>query len=217
MKKVLQIKARELRKEGYSLQEISTLLGVSKSSASLWVENIPLSQTALLRLQENIQKGQLHLQNVIRNQRTTKEITAKEDARTMLFGKSFDNTTIKVICALLYACEGKKSPYSGVSFANSDPHLMKLFLHTLRSSFCLDERKFRVQIHVHSYHNKNVQILFWSKVTGVPMSQFIKPYEKKNSGSNKKEGYPGCANVRYHDVTISRELRAITQAMYEMY
>jgi hypothetical protein len=52
---------------------------------------------------------------------------------------------------------------------------------------------------------------FWSKVTGIPVSQFIKPYQKANSGLYKKEGYQGCANVTYSDVTISRELRAVAQ------
>ncbi len=200
-----------LRKKGYSLNEIVAELGVSKSSASTWVRNVVMTRKLKQRLNLKIKKGQIYTQNIVRNQRIDKENKAREDAKNMVADVFLDTKIIKIMCALLYVCEGTKSPYKGVSFMNSDPVLMKLFLNTLRTSFSLDESRFRVQVHLHSYHDKDKQLQFWSKEMNIPLKQFIKPYEKKSSGLNKKPGYPGCANLRYHDVTVSRELRMIAQ------
>lgn len=60
---------------------------------------------------------------------------------------------------------------------NYDLMLMRLFL---------NESKFSVQVHLHSYHDMNTQLNVWSEATGIPRSQFIKPYLKKNSSLYKK-------------------------------
>jgi transposase-like protein len=211
MKKLEKMKAIELRKIGYSLNEIVSEIGVSKSTISMWVRNVFLSKESKIRLLTKITAGQLSSQESHRAQRIAKENAAKQRARIILNDISFNVNISRLICALLYFCEGRKSPYSGISFMNSDPGLMKLFLTTLRTSFSLDETRFRVQVHLHSYHDKNVQLKFWSKIMNIPIVQFIKPYQKKSSGLYKKDGYQGCVNVQYHDVTISRELRMIAQ------
>ncbi len=175
----------------------------------MWVRNTPLSEKAEQRLLTKIKIGQLNSQKSHQAQRIAKEQAATERARSMLSSIKFGTDTCRLICALLYFCEGRKSVYTGISFMNSDAGLMSLFMSTLRTSFDLDEGRFRVQVHLHSYHNKDTQLKFWSRATGIPLKQFIKPYQKKNSGLYKKEGYQGCANVTYGDVTISRQLRAI--------
>src|SRR3989344_4646357 len=61
VKRDLQIKAVALRKSGQSLSEIADQLNVAKSSASLWVRDVKLSDKALQRIllckQKGIQKG----------------------------------------------------------------------------------------------------------------------------------------------------------------
>jgi len=46
MKKFLKPKALLLRKQGHSFREISLILRISKSTASLWTSQEPLSQLA---------------------------------------------------------------------------------------------------------------------------------------------------------------------------
>lgn len=209
MKKELKLKAIELRRKGYSLNEIVGELGVAKSSASEWVRNVPLSKESEERLLTKIKVGQLYSQKANRERRVAKEVASLKRSRMMLKRIPKANELSLLICSLLYFCEGRKSPFRGVDFMNSDPGLMKLFLALLRRSFDLDEDKFRMQIHLHTYHDEESQLSFWSGVTGIPRSQFIKSYIKKTSGMYKKEGYQGCACVSYHDVTISRELRSV--------
>lgn len=110
---------------------------------------------------------------------------------------------------MIYYCEGRKAARDGVAFTNSDPNLIATFLGLFRRSFNVDEKKFRVCIHLHSYHDKKQQLKFWSKKASIPMQQFIKPYQKAYSGIYKKEEYQGCVSIRYGDVHIARELKAI--------
>jgi len=209
VKTELKRQAIELRKKGYSLQEIVDVLGVSKSTASTWVRNVPLSKKFELRLLTKIKVGQLHSQKAHRLQRIAKEVSAKERAEVILKEIPKNKYVSRFVCALLYFCEGRKSIYRGVDFTNSDLDLMKLFMKSIRESFILDESRFRVQVHLHSYHDTETQLNIWSKATGIPRNQFTKPYHKKTSGMYKKEGYAGCACVSYHDVTVSRELRIL--------
>lgn len=77
----------------------------------------------------------------------------------------------------------------------------------------MDEKKFRVCIHLHGYHKTNEQLMFWSKICSIPLSQFMKPYIKKNTGRRRRASYQGCVSIRYYDSRIARELRYL----YEIY
>ena len=115
---------------------------------------------------------------------------------------------IKLCCALMWWCEGNKNS-SFLRFTSSDATLIGNFLSLLRGGFMLDESKFRALVHLHAYHKEDTQKKFWSQVTKIPISQFHRSFQKKNSGKRTKENYPGCIAVSYYDVTIARELEAL--------
>jgi len=204
-----QTKARQLRQKGYSLNEISRVLRVSKSSTSLWVRNIWLSSKAKKKIIARFTAGQLASQETKRRQTKEKEREAQNLAITTLSYYSSNLHINKIICAMINHCEGSKIIKDGIRFSNSDPLLIATFLKLFRSSFNLNEKKFRICVHLHDYHDKDTQLKFWSKIANIPLYQFIKPYMKKNSGRYKKEGYQGCVSIRYADSRIAREFKAI--------
>ena len=209
MKTKERLAAIELRKRGHSLNEIVKVLDVSKSSASLWVSDVVLSKKAEKILLSKSTAGQLASQKAIKAKTVIKDQLASNAANLVLSNLILSKEYAKLLCAMIYYCEGRKSVREGMSFTNSDPGLISIFLRLFRGAFELYEEKFRVCVHLHSYHDPKKQLKFWSKTTNIPLRQFIKPYLKPSSGMYKKEGYPGCINVRYGDVRISRELRAI--------
>lgn len=71
------------------------------------------------------------------------------------------------------------------------------------------KKKFRVVVHLHGYHNMKKQLRFWSHITAIPLTQFTKPFLKKNTGINKKLGYPGCISIVYYDNRIKKELTCV--------
>lgn len=207
MKAGLKNKAEKLRKQGFSFREISEKLGISKSTASLWLRDIELSNKSKERIKKLGIDGRKKGSEVKRNKRKLENSEIKEKVAKYFSGYTQSRIDSKIACALLYWGEGTK--YEGntsVSFMNSDPEMIRYFLLTFRKSFDLEERKFRALIHLHGYHDVKKQLEFWSNVTEIPIRQFNKSYLKKNTGKNKKENYPGCMSIRYSDIRIYEEL-----------
>ena len=124
----------------------------------------------------------------------------------------FSKSLLKILCSFLYWGEGNKSG-SYVAFINSDPQMIEVFMLLLRKSFKLDEKKFRILVHIHEYHHEENVLKFWSKTTQIPLGQFSKSYLKLNTKKRRKPSYMGSARIRYYDVKIVRELQALYNAV----
>jgi hypothetical protein len=205
----IRLKAVELRRKGYSLKELSDQLKISKATASLWSRNIVLNERARMRLVMVKRRGQLAGARSRKLQTKTFEENYLKEASLEIQSNPNYN---KIICAMIYWCEGGKNAKSGVAFTNSDPKLIRTFLKLLREGFDLDESKFHPCIHLHSYHSPQKQLDFWAKVTDINKQQFIKPYQKANSGKRIRENYQGCLNLRYYSNDLARRLMAIAKA-----
>lgn len=195
------------------MKEIAIELKVAKSSVSQWVRNIPLSNAAKRRIEMLYTNGQLAAQASHRAATRDKEDIAAKEARDILSRVHDQKEVRQLMCALLYWCEGAKlyNNKGNLSFANSDPDLVAAFLSLFRSSFELDESKFHPCIHIHGYHNEETQLKFWSKVTNIPIGQFIRSFRKQESGKSIRNGYQGCIQVRYYDKLVLRKLLAIAR------
>lgn len=212
------LRAIELRKLGYSVNEIVQKLGVAKSSISVWVRNVHLTTSARNRLLGKIKLGQM---KGAENKRQRTQIIMNghsSNALDELNGSmSLSVFHEKVICALLYWCEGAKNPYQGVDFVNSDPDLIKMFLNLFRDTFSPDEKKFRACIHLHQYHDPEKQLKFWAQITSIPREQFIKAYLKPHTGKRIRENYQGCISVRYYSNDVARQLLSVAKVFLKNY
>lgn len=215
--KEIRIKSLRLRKSGYSLAEISRKLGIPKNTLSGWFSGLVLSDGAKRKIAKKAR--QALLAQAERRKKKTQEVLYKY----LSLGSQLVNNIRpsrdlnKIFCSLIYWCEGTKDTRAPVYFINSDPDLIKTFVNLFRSSFDVDEKKFRICLHLHAYHNIEKQIDFWSKITNIPKNQFSKPFLKLNSGKIKRSGYPGCASVRYYDTNIARQLLMTARAFLTKY
>ncbi|NQU77524.1 hypothetical protein HQ544_02390 [Candidatus Falkowbacteria bacterium] len=202
-------RAIELRQKGYTLREISELLRISKSTASLWCRKTILSDGAKRIIKLKSEQGTARgLRTVQKNrEKLRNEISSKVEKK--LNNAFFNDSIYELLCSLIYICEGATDVNSGATFINSDPGLIQLYLFLLRKSFKLDEKKFRVCVHLHTYHEKAKQIKYWSKITKIPLEQFMKPHQKRSTGKRTKEGYQGCISIRYYDYRVAIELRSM--------
>ncbi len=201
-------KAIALREKGYSLKEVSDTLHIAKSTSSLWLRNISLSQEAQNRLKEKHTLKQYKASLSALKKREEINQFYKELVLKDLYKIRPTKGIYKLICSLLFWCEGSKN-FSHVRFTNSDPTLIKLFLFTFRRGFNIDESKLRILMHLHDYHDENIQKEFWSKTTEIPLSQFLKTYHKPHTGKNIHENYPGCIALYYYGSKVAKELQAI--------
>ncbi|MDD5606483.1 MAG: hypothetical protein PHN37_01300 [Candidatus Pacebacteria bacterium] len=202
-------KALILREKGYSIKEISKEINVAQSTSSVWVRNIKLNN----RAKERLYKRKLlsyYKSSLSWNKKREEEKKHYFNIAKILVNKiKFDINQSKIYCALLYWCEGGKTYSSSVRFINSDPALVKTFLSLFRKAFKVNEGKFRVLMHLHSYHDEKKQKNFWSNLTKIPKSQFNQTYLKSNTKKRIKENYPGCIAIYYYDCKIIREIKAI--------
>ncbi len=145
-------KARQMRREGKSLNEIVAVLKVSKASASVWVRDIKLSadqrEFLVQRQKEFVSnlnregKGgsQANRQNAIQ-QRIAYQQEGREHARR--------NDVLHEMGCILYWAEGAKARNS-IIFVNSDPNMMVLFVHFLRQCLNVTDDKIRLKLHCHT-------------------------------------------------------------------
>lgn len=214
---IVKEKARKLRALGHSINEIRRKTGVSKSIISGWTKDVRLNAAAKSRILSKIKAGQLKSSKRKLQETKGKLEYYRQEAILDLRQVSVNNATAKVICALMYWCEGGKDQFSGVHFTNSDPRLIKSFLYLFRRSFNIDESKLRVCVHLHDYHNIEKQIKFWSKVANIPATQFVKPFLKPHSGKRIKKDYNGCIDIRYHSNDTARQLLMTAEAFLLKY
>lgn len=217
MKQKEKQKAIKLRKQGCSINKISKQIGASKSSVSCWVSEVKLSMVAKRRIIKNQVTAREKSSKILQGRRRKREVVARKSGEMVVRSVKLNRSIGKIICAMVYWCEGNKNPRDGVSFTNSDPHLIATFLELLRSNFLIDELKLRVCMHLHDYHNEATQLKFWSKTTRIPKEQFTKTFHKSHTGKREHARYQGCIRVRYSDIIITRELLAIGEMFMKKY
>lgn len=216
-------KAIRLRKSGHSLSEISRITGISKNTAYHWVANIELTpfQNARLRKKEIMcgRKGlrKAHKINRARKLKWKQELISRIEQHRKIVNKK--SSFAKLICGVLYLCEGAKYPSSKqMIFGSTDPRLIKTFLCLLRNNFPIDEKRIRCRI-MHRYDQDGEQLnRYWARITQIPLWQFYKNYkDKRTKGSiTKKPNYKGICAVQYNSVDLQYELQLIGESLYSM-
>jgi len=215
-----EILARHLRKKGFSLNHIASKLKVSKSSASVWVRNIKLTKPQLTFLRHSA-----HTQEIVKKRVTTR--LRNEDARRRKImdahKSNFEKLAItkdvlEIIGTTLYWAEGGKSPSNKVfSFSNSDPNMIKVIMCFARKVLKVSEEKFRGHIHLHPHLNPVKAERYWSKVTGIPTSQFQKTSMQHNKrSSNTRDTLPyGTISVDAYSTDLYLRMLAGIEAITE--
>lgn len=209
----IQIKteAINLRRKGFSLNEIAEKIHISKSTLSEWLSLIELSPSAQKRLADKQILGQ-YKSVLLKRERTEKQKKLLQKLASKNIEKiTFEKELLKLFCALVWWCEGNKDT-SMVRFTSSDKTLIENFLYLLRSGFEINESKLRALVHIHAYHNDKRQKKYWSEITKIPLSQFHSSFQKTNTSIRTKVGYAGCVAISYYDAKIAKELEALYNA-----
>ncbi|RSO07950.1 hypothetical protein DMH18_23600 [Streptomyces sp. WAC 06783] len=194
----LRARARELRGRGMTYDEIQVELGCSKSSISLWVRDLPKPprrsseqasaiakrgwETTLRRREEERQRTR---------QEAIGEVGTMSDRELFLVGVG------------LYWAEGTKSkphnPQERVTFTNSDPGMIRLFLAWLALLDVAPER-LQFRVHIHESADVGAAEQYWADLVGVDVGTFarttLKKHNPKTVRKNVGETYRGCLVVR---------------------
>ncbi len=206
----LRQQAVELRKRGWSVNDLAVKLGVAKSTAYSWVKHLPLDPDA-----ERAREKKAHSDLMLAAR--WDEFRADRDRRQAdvwagVADEVGEITDRDVLLggALAYMCEGSKSKpwrrHDRLIFINNDPRLHRLFLRFLRAHGREgDSLRYRVQIHESS--DAEIAGDWWAERLGVPRELFQRPTIKRHNPLTKRANtgadYHGCLVI---SVPKSREL-----------
>jgi len=127
---------------------------------------------------------------------------------------TFKEKKLKIAGIMLYWAEGAKNS-NGINFSNSDSKMIQLFLVFLRRICGINDSRLRV--HLYAYSNQDLDKLktYWQKITNIPISQFNKPYIKKNDSnkSGRKLAY-GLVQIRYNDKRLLETVKCWINEYY---
>jgi len=206
------LKAQELRRKGYSYNEILKDVPVSKSTISNWCKDIVLTPRQIKKLYQSQMSGQ-HRGSVTaarnKQERRFKEREKLRQQGIEDIGELNERERF-LLGVALYAGDGGKYDDRNIGFSNSNPRLIEFMMRWLRKSCGVAEEKFRGAIWIHDNLDEGKAKRFWSDLTGIPIDQFHKSYivkNKKNSKKiRKKKHENGVFSVRVSDTRLKRRL-----------
>jgi transcriptional regulator with XRE-family HTH domain len=205
----LRARARELRRQGLDYEEIVAQLGVSKSSVSLWVRDLP--RPLRVTPEECAKRASERMRRHWAAERPVR--AARRAAANVAAAAAVGDLTereILIAGSIAYRCEGARNkPHrrvDRVTFANSDPALISFFLLFLDTAG-VPRPDLAFQLQIHETADVDGAIRFWLTVTGARPDQFRKVSLKQGNPlttrKNTGDGYHGCLRV---DVMRSCEL-----------
>jgi transcriptional regulator with XRE-family HTH domain len=205
----LRAKARELRRQGLDYEEIVGRLGVSKSSVSLWVRDLPgPPRVAAEKCAERASERMREYWTAERPVRAARRAAASAAAAATI--GDLTSREILIAGAVAYWCEGAKNkPYrrvDRVTFTNSDPELISFFLLFLEAAG-VPRSELAFQLQIHDTADVASAERFWLAATEARPEQFrktsLKPHNPVTTRKNTSDGYHGCLRI---DVRRSGEL-----------
>ncbi|PIS38886.1 MAG: hypothetical protein COT34_01440 [Candidatus Nealsonbacteria bacterium CG08_land_8_20_14_0_20_43_11] len=208
MKTAEKEEAIRLRKLGKSYGEIKKKIKVSKSSLTLWLRDIKLTEAQQKRIYIELrQKNAYRLAKA--NQRKREEETRKtiKEAKKEAFRLS--KNLLFLAGLMLYWAEGDKSDEREmVKFSNSDPRMIKLIMKWFRKECRVPENRFRVTVFIHELFCREEVEEYWSKITNLPLSQFYKTQIKRTSlGHRRNKLYNGTCAIGIQSKRLFREIK----------
>lgn len=210
----IRLQAESMRKEGKTYAQIREKVHVSKSTLSSWLgekfSGIFDRQAQLTHLK----RARLLSAARLRGEKIARDtVSAARGAATAALLPVNDISFQKSLIAILYWAEGAKNGGT-LKFVNTDPRLAKLYITLLRSCFPIDERKIRIRLHLHYYHDKKKSVQFWSRLLRVPPTQFGKLYVKKRSATKKfRQNFMGICFISYSDTPLIKEVLGLAYAI----
>jgi hypothetical protein len=199
----LRVRARDLRQENWSVNDIAVEIGVARSTAWLWVRDLPLDRDSE-RAREKRARGKLLTDGRWAEHRVARDAlyTAAVTAAAAEIG-ALTEREVTLLGAAIYWCEGSKTkpwrPFdTRMTFTNSDPGLIALFLAFLRATG-VDDGRVRYRVAIHESADPAEATAWWAERCGLPLDRFHPPTVKRHAGVTRRHNvgrdYHGCLVV----------------------
>ena len=201
---------RTLRRSGNSFNEIRQKTGIAISTINSWVSDIKLTeqQTEVLKSRSfrALQQGKKNADKKFQDER--KQLTEKLIKQGMKEVNHLSDKEFFLVGAALYWAEGFKNKHERrLGFCNSDPSMVRFYIHWLRKSLKVKRGDLKVCVTINRSYKTRIEEIekHWSKETGISLKQFTKPFYQ-NSSWKKSYGNTDYFGVLRIHVNGSLEL-----------
>ncbi|MER5206713.1 hypothetical protein [Streptomyces sp. NPDC002825] len=195
----LRDRARELRLQGWTYDQIQVELGCSKSSISLWVRNLPKPERKRTR-EEASEIARRGWEVTLR--RRDEERQAVKRAAAAEIGAMSERELFLLGVGLYWAEGTKDKPHARrerVTFVNSDPGMIQVFTAWLDLLGVEPERR-RYYVMIHETADAGDAERHWGDLVGVDPSTFgkttVKRHNPRTNRKNVSADYHGCLVIR---------------------
>jgi transposase-like protein len=181
--------AIRLRSEGKSVNEIAKELGVAKSSVSVWVREIVLTQEQ----KDRINKLSPRFPDLRAKANRQRAFEQRSEYQSKGADKCDNASLLFIAGCMLYWGEGGKNR-NAVRLANSDPALLKLFLQFLRLEFNIKDDEITLRLVCYSNNGLSVEEMrdFWLNSLNLPISCMrqivVDRFPTSSSKASRKKG-----------------------------
>ncbi len=181
-------KALKLRAKGYSYSQIKEKLGISKSTLSGWLYNLPLSEARIRELRADSPQRIERYRNTMRFKKEQRLKTSYAYVNKDI--GELSEREVFIAGLFLFWGEGGKTLNGTTALSNTDPAVLVFFLKWLE---VLKVPKEKLKARLHLYKDMNIVTMtdFWAKKLSIQKSKFIKPYIKQSKLTDLtyKNGY----------------------------
>lgn len=182
-----------LRKTGLSYNEIRKQVPVAKSSLSLWLKHIRLSEKHRKRLYtKQIQILSRGTPSQVERRKREVSLITENARKEITLPISLE--TNRFLGAALYWAEGSKTKHFAIT--NSDPLLIAFMVHWFKEMFTISPQSLKAHLNIYAQQNETEIKQFWSDITGIPFENFGKSFVKPTSKGYKRNNlYYGTIKV----------------------
>ena len=198
----LKLEAIILRKKGLSYNDIKKKINVAKSTLSLWLKDVELTDEQRKKLYTNsiliLSRGSQSQKERRRREVNSIIERAEKEIELPLSSESF-----RLFGTALYWAEGRKS--RDFEITNSDPNLIVFIVKWFDNVFGVLPDRLTATLNIYPQQNENNIKKFWSDLTEIPLKNFGKSYIKPLSKNYKKNNlYYGTIKIRVQKGTDMR-------------
>ena len=206
-------RAVKLRKEGSTYSEIKQSIGVSKSSLSAWLRDIPYATTEKSKLRRKI--ASINNGRLLHKRKLLRVASIRTEALSEI--PNIKLSEIKLLGIMAYWAEGSKTQDGLVKFTNTNPEFIKFALKWLREVCLVPEEKFRLHLRIHKDTDKEISEEYWSKITKIPRSKFFKTTIKTSSSNGKRHNkvHNGIASIIVCNVELFHKINGWIEAIIQ--
>jgi transcriptional regulator with XRE-family HTH domain len=215
LKTVEREQARLLRRmDGLSVKEIAARLGVARSSVSVWVRDIELTeeQHEALRARNPIYNQQVAGRGGTSKRRRAERRAYQEHGRAL----ARRGDPLHVVGCMLYWAEGDKGR-NEARLSNSDPEIIRAYVAFLRAYFRLRDEEIRLSCNLFADHVQRQHEIeqFWLDVAGLPRSSscrsIVNVYSKYSLKKRMNKLPYGTCRVVVHRTRVVQSIYGAIQ------